>query len=745
MSLQIGQTLGSYEITSLLGKGGMGEVYRARDSRLRRDVAIKVLPDLFANDAERLARFQREAQVLASLNHPNIAHIYGLEDSNGIRAIVMELVEGPTLADRIARGPIPIEEALLIARQIAEAFEAAHEVHVLHRDLKPANIKVRLDGVVKVLDFGLAKALAPALADAPTPTIIPTQANAIMGTPAYMSPEQARGEAAGPQTDIWSFGVVLYELLTGASFFLRRTTAETLATVLQTQPDYSALPSNTPASVRNLVRRCLEKDRKRRLQHIGDVRIELEEALTALTARPRRRGPSRKPARPRIDVSPPSGAPIVEGRHFENPYDFSSPASQETFKGREEELDELMDAIRTRTHTAIFGLQRMGKTSLMEEGLRERLEKEPTLAKTLLLVNVNFHHEGDDQVKYRDLAGRILRGVTREIAKLGLGQSSDRTDAAIREVLSPARQYDRGDRSEFFDRFANCLRGLAHTTGRRVILFLDEFSEIVHGINKNRIVSLRNPSREMNLLAQDQYVDAKFLHFFGTLLKDREFTKLYTLVVAVRPFMAEFDERENLQMLKLMKPITLYYLSESQAKALITEPVRPDFTYHSDCADYLWKLTAGHPYLLQFMLKDIINRVLRSGRRDVRIEDAKSMEDRMASEGTAYEAVFEVLMSDYSVQEVTHPKEADFGKGTLALIAKLGHVQEEGWVLLDQLTPEIVPRHMHKEKLMSVLSQLCRTKILDEREDRRGLQFRVYVPLLRKRFVKQNLYAKYFG
>jgi serine/threonine protein kinase len=745
MSLQIGQTLGSYEITSLLGKGGMGEVYRARDSRLRRDVAIKVLPDLFANDPERLARFQREAQVLASLNHPNIAHIYGLEDSNGVRALVMELVEGPTLADRIASGPIPVEEALLIARQIAEAFEAAHEVHVFHRDLKPANIKVRVDGVVKVLDFGLAKALAPALADLPTPTVIPTQVGAIMGTPAYMSPEQARGEAAGPQADIWSFGVVLCELITGASLFLRRTTAETLATVLQTQPDYSVLPSNTPANVRNLIRRCLEKDRKRRVHHIGDVRIEVEEALAAMKTRQRRKGTPRKPARPRIDVPPPPEAPVAEERHLENPYDFSSPANQETFKGREAELDELMDAIRTRTHTAIFGLQRMGKTSLMEEGLRERLEQEPALAKTLLMVNVNFHHEGDDQVKYRDLAGRILRGVTREIAKLGLGQSSDRTDSAIREVLSPARQYDRGDRSEFFERFANCLRGLARTTGRRVILFLDEFSEIVHGINKNRIVSLRNPSREMNLLAQDQYVDAKFLHFFGTLLKDREFTRLYTLVVAVRPFMAEFDERENLQMLKLMTPITLYYLSESQAKALITEPVRPNFTYHPDCVDYLWKLTAGHPYLLQFMLKDIINRVLRAGRHDVRIEDVKSMEDRMISEGTAYEAVFEVLMSDYSVQEVTHPKEADFGKGTMALIAKLGHVQEEGWVLLDQLTPEIVPRHMPKEKLMSVLSQLRRTKILDEREHRRGLQFRVYVPLLRKRFVKQNLYTKYFG
>jgi serine/threonine-protein kinase len=258
-------------------------VYRARDTRLGREVAIKILPRAFKDDPDRLARFAREARVLASLNHPHIGAIYGLEDVDGGTALVMELVEGDDLSQRIARGAIPLSDALTIARQIAEALEAAHEQGIIHRDLKPANIKVRRDGTVKVLDFGLAKALVPAPDEAPTLTAMPTQAGAIIGTPAYMSPEQARGEAASRQADIWSFGVVLYELLTGASPFGRRTTADTLASVLGTQPDYSVLPSATPATVRYLVRRCLEKHQRRRLQHMGDVRIEIEDALAALT------------------------------------------------------------------------------------------------------------------------------------------------------------------------------------------------------------------------------------------------------------------------------------------------------------------------------------------------------------------------------------------------------------------------------------------------------------------------------
>jgi len=284
--------LGPYEVMSPIGAGGMGEVYRATDTKLKRQVAIKILPVLFATDQERLARFQREAEVLASLNHPNIAAIYGLEESPatgtgqaGITALVMELVEGDDLSQRIARGALPLDEALPIAKQIAEALEAAHEQGIIHRDLKPANIKVRADGTVKVLDFGLAKALDPAgasavnVANSPTLTAHATSLGMIIGTAAYMAPEQARGKAVDKRADIWAFGVVLYEMLAGGSAFVGETVTDTIAAVVTREPEWSRLPAGTPASIRRLLARCLEKDPKRRLRDIGDVRFEIDETI----------------------------------------------------------------------------------------------------------------------------------------------------------------------------------------------------------------------------------------------------------------------------------------------------------------------------------------------------------------------------------------------------------------------------------------------------------------------------------
>ena len=287
MALSSGTYIGPYEITGPLGAGGMGEVYRARDKKLSRDVALKILPDLFASDADRLARFEREATVLASLNHPNIGAIYGFEESAGKKALVLELVEGDTLADRIMRGPIPIDEALPIARQICDALEAAHEHGVVHRDLKPANIKVRADGTVKVLDFGLAKLVeGPAQAghyvlDSPTITSpAATGVGVIMGTAAYMSPDQARGRPADKRADLWAFGCVLYEMLTGKRAFESSEVSDTLALILTKDPDWSMLPQSTPPVVRTLLRRCLEKDRRRRLADASDARLEIEEAIT---------------------------------------------------------------------------------------------------------------------------------------------------------------------------------------------------------------------------------------------------------------------------------------------------------------------------------------------------------------------------------------------------------------------------------------------------------------------------------
>ena len=283
MPLQPGSRVGSYEVIDTIGAGGMGEVYRARDSKLGREVALKVLPDQFVSDADRLSRFVREAQILASLNHPNIAHIHGLEESGETRALVMELVDGETLADRIGNGPLRLEEAVPIARQIADALEAAHERGIVHRDLKPANIKVREDGSVKVLDFGLAKALdsavvSPDVSKSPTLSVHATQAGVILGTAAYMSPEQARGKRVDARADIWAFGVVLFEMLTGRRPFTGDEISDTLASVIKDEPQWALLPKSLPGSIHRLLRRCLRKEPRQRLQHIGDARLELEES-----------------------------------------------------------------------------------------------------------------------------------------------------------------------------------------------------------------------------------------------------------------------------------------------------------------------------------------------------------------------------------------------------------------------------------------------------------------------------------
>ena len=291
MSLAPGTSIGHYDVTSLLGEGDMGQVWQATDTQLNRQVALKILPDAFATDPDRLARFTREAQILASLNHPNIAAIYGIEEDEGTRALVLELVEGPTLADRIAQGPVPLDEALPIAEQIAEALEAAHEQGVIHRDLKPANIKVREDGTVKVLDFGLAKALDPAPdvdpSQSPTLTAAATQMGVIMGTAAYMSPEQARGKPVDRRADIWAFGVVLYEMLTAARAFEGDDVSLTLSAVLQREPEWDGLPANVPHGLNTYLRRCLQKDPRQRVQAIGDVRLAMEGAFeTTVQATP---------------------------------------------------------------------------------------------------------------------------------------------------------------------------------------------------------------------------------------------------------------------------------------------------------------------------------------------------------------------------------------------------------------------------------------------------------------------------
>ena len=293
MGLAPGTRIGHYDVTALLGEGGMGQVWQATDTQLNRQVALKILPDAFAADPDRLARFTREAQILASLNHPNIAAIYGIEEAEGTRALVLELVEGPTLADRIAKGPIPLDEALPIAKQIAEALEAAHEQGVIHRDLKPANVKVKADGTVKVLDFGLAKAFQPDAGDpnmSMSPTIsltaAATQMGMVIGTAAYMSPEQAKGKVVDKRADVWAFGAVLYEMLTGTRPFVGDDVSKTLAHVIAIDPDWSALPKNVPPVLGTFLRGCLEKDPRERVRDIGDVRLAMEGAFETAGSAP---------------------------------------------------------------------------------------------------------------------------------------------------------------------------------------------------------------------------------------------------------------------------------------------------------------------------------------------------------------------------------------------------------------------------------------------------------------------------
>jgi serine/threonine protein kinase len=285
----IGSNLSHYRITEKLGEGGMGEVYQAEDSQLGRQVAIKVLPEAFTQDPERLARFEREARVLAALDHPNIAAIYGLEEAEGRKLLVMQLAPGETLQKRIARGALPVHEALTITRQITEALEAAHEKGIIHRDLKPGNVMVSAEGQVKVLDFGLAKALesetdasgsAPSLTMSPTLTAQMTGAGVLLGTAGYMSPEQARGEPADKRADLWALGVVLWEMLTGKQLFTGKTLSDTLAGVLRADPEFDDLPPETPSQARRLLRRCLEREARDRLPDASSARLELIDALT---------------------------------------------------------------------------------------------------------------------------------------------------------------------------------------------------------------------------------------------------------------------------------------------------------------------------------------------------------------------------------------------------------------------------------------------------------------------------------
>jgi hypothetical protein len=449
---------------------------------------------------------------------------------------------------------------------------------------------------------------------------------------------------------------------------------------------------------------------------------------------------TKKKRRPPRTSSKPGPAPDVS--ELVNPYEFAGTASERTFKGRQEQLGELLDSIRTGTHTAIFGLQRMGKTSLIEEGLKESLERDPRLQREVLLVRIDLQGLGGDQVKYRDLVHAIVEAVTERLDTLCASRSNRDLRALTNEMFSSG-QFQRGDRTQFFAMFAKLLRGFSCAAHRRIVLIIDEFSEVRKVIERNRVALQHNPTRAANLLPHEFYIDVPFIHHLGSLLKDRDLRTKLTLIILVRPFMSEYDEREELQILKLMKPIPLFHLEEPDAKALITEPLAGSVAYETGAVDLLYRLTAGHPYLLQFILKLLVDCIKREGRKVITLADVTRMEKRLCSEGF-YDAQFEVLISDYSVAEITHPKEAFLGKGTLALVARIGNEQPDRWVFEDQIFDSLMDHKVPVEKTASLLSQLTRTKILEQDSQDGRLCYRITIPLLHERFIRQNLCPGYF-
>ncbi len=444
-------------------------------------------------------------------------------------------------------------------------------------------------------------------------------------------------------------------------------------------------------------------------------------------------------ADPGSSAPEPGRRPLSE---LQNPYDFATTANQKTFKGRAFETEKLLDSIETCTHTVIFGLQRMGKTSLITQGLNAELDVRRALRDEILVATVDIQRLGGAQVTYRDFVHAIFEAVVEQLAAMGLGREVQNLRALTRDLFTPS-QYQRGDRTEFFSVFAKLLAGLAAASRRRIVLFIDEFSEIRKVIERNKTALQKNPARTAKLLPHEMYIDVPFIHHLSSLLKDEGLKRQITFVVLVRPFLAEYDEREGLQLLKLMKPITLRHLDEVAAKELITEPLESYVSYEDGAVDYLFTLTAGHPYLLQFILKLIVDKIKRIGRATITLADVKWVQELMISDGPAYDAQFAVLISDYSVDEITHPKESQLGKGLLALVSKLGQHQE-GWVDAAQIFAGFARYDIPDEKTASILSQLTRTRILEEGIVDDHLRYRLSIPLVQERFVRQNLYLKYF-
>ena len=847
----IGQQLGSYTIQSLLGAGGMGEVYRALDTKLGRDVAIKVLPRAFTSDPERIRRFEREARALATLNHPHITAIHGFEEASGVRGLVMELVEGETLAELVRRGPIPIADALSIARQIAEALEAAHEHGIIHRDLKPANIKITVQGVVKVLDFGLAKAVSAEgggahLSQAPTHAFESTREGAIVGTAAYMGPEQARGKRIDKRADIWSFGCVLYEMVTGRHAFEGENLTDFVVAVMTKEPDWAALPASMPPRIVDLLRRCLKKDPRGRLRDIGEARIELEDAVktphVALThARIRRvakvpvgravakkykfdaflsyapndvdwairlktalqeRGLNiwldREQIRPGnsiladleaglemcksciLVVSPDAirshwvseeyhravtlakqkdrplqvipvilgkaelpgflstrnwveflddatfetnlerliwgitGAkrqrtvssihlsPAADPAELVNPYIFERPAIGEHFFGRKLEMTRLVNALKEGRSVVVYGLQRVGKTSLVKEALDRELKPSNVRLRD---IRIDMYESCETLTSYIDFFETMIDRFC-----------DDLNVVDYKKVREQARQVLRtgNDPGAIRGLMRNLLRGFASRYGR-ALLYIDEFQDIRIAFEKaERQKTTRHP------------LDSGFIRYLGSLVKEGHLQ----LLCCGRYSIQLLDNKLDTQLLKLMVPIELSILDEASARRLIEEPVLGRFSYEPAAVDHILVLSGLYPYVVQYLCYELVERARNENRSIITRDDVTAIID------VVQEPQLRLLYSDFQELEDGVPWRL------LLSIANLAEQERQilSWETIVENCEASFSAGLTHRACSQALKLLTSSQILGEQQTGDTVGYFVRPDLLRIWLRKKNLF-----
>jgi len=843
MALPPGTRLGPYEVTAQIGVGGMGEVYRATDTKLGREVAIKVLRRAFTSDPDRVRRFRREARVLAALNHPHITVIHGLEEAGGVCGLVMELVEGETLADLVARGPMPIADALPVARQIAEALEAAHEHGIVHRDLKPANIKITVQGVVKVLDFGLAKISGDGGAGghSQATTIDPesTDEGLVVGTAAYMGPEQASGKKIDKRADIWAFGCVVYEMLTGRRAFEGLHLTEFLVAVMTQEPDWAALPASTPPRITELLRRCLKKDPRERLRDIGDARIELEDALKAprLGNRRVRKAPVARASARKFEfdallsygptdadwaiklkaaleerglniwldrdqirpgdiadletglercksyvliVSPDairsqwvsdeyhravtlakqkdrplqvvpvilgkaelpgflstrnwveflddttfdanlerliwgitgtksrrtgssiSVAPPAEAAALANPYIFERPAMGEHFFGRKVEMTRLVNALKEGRSVVVYGLQRVGKTSLVKEALDRELK--PSNAR-LRDIRIDMYESCETLTSYIDFFETMIDRFC-----------DDLNVVDYKKVREQARQVLRtgNDPGAIRGLMRNLLRGFASRYGR-ALLYIDEFQDIRIAFEKaEQQKTTRHP------------LDSGFIRYLGSLVKEG----YLQLLCCGRYQIQMLDSQLDTQLLKLMVPIELSILDEGSARRLIEEPVLGRFSYEPAAVDHILILSGRYPYVVQYLCYELVERARNEDRSIITRDDVAAVVD------VVQEPQVHLLYADFQELENGVPWRLLLSIATLAEEER----QIVVWEKIVAMCEESFGAGLTHNECSQALKLLTSSQILGEQQTGDTVGYFVRPDLLRIWLRKKNFF-----